>query len=590
MKTSRRHAVRTALFVSVLASSACFASDVLVTVRPDGSGTITHTGKRFKSARAALTAQFRRHAHEAPDAVALERDDTISEAHVREYAARFGKGIQLVSTRVLAGDDIDGRTSVYAFERIQDVMVDLTPSLPGGQDSFFSFDGMVPAPDSTPTTHLTFDLETREDGTRLLTVRFPDFRLDPSAGPPYMEKPQANSPEELAFLRAILRNARVDLRLRTATPLQRTNSPYRDGNEVLLLSLDVERIALGDEINKVQMLRPGSFDEIRWALHDLPGVKIAIDRDITLEFIGPPAEAQTAAAPAQAAPPDSEIFLLSLAADGDGLKLGTPMNISNSPGYDNQPSFTPDGRALLFTSARGAALENAASGRPPATDIYRFDLVTNTVRQLTATAEGEYSPTVTPDGRHMSVIRVEADGTQRLWRFTLDGRQPALVLNDVKPVGYHAWIDDRRLALFILGEPATLQVADRTSGKTDVVAKGIGRSLQRIPKGGISFVQIERGPGEAAPRTLTVMELDLATRATRPLVPAVAGAAEADLAWMPDGALLMAYDSKLYLWRRGRTTWTVAADLAPLGLYGVTRIAVNPDGDRVAIVAQPRQP
>jgi hypothetical protein len=59
---------------------------------------------------------------------------------------------------------------------------------------------------------------------------------------------------------------------------------------------------------------------------------------------------------------------------------------------------------------------------------------------------------------------------------------------------------------------------------------------------------------------------------------------------MPDGALLMAYDSKLYLWRRGRTTWTVAADLAPLGLYGVTRIAVNPDGDRVAIVAQPRQP
>lgn len=291
----------------------------------------------------------------------------------------------------------------------------------------------------------------------------------------------------------------------------------------------------------------------------------------------------------QQAPPDTEIFLASLAANGDALRLGTPVNITNSPGYDNQPSFTPDGRAILFTSARNAPAGAEGSTRPPATDIYRFDIATKAVQRLTSTPEGEYSPTVTPDGRGISVIRVEADGTQRLWRFTLDGQDSALLLPDVKPVGYHAWIDDRHVALFVLGEPATLQIADRAIGKAEVIARDVGRSLQRIPRGGVSYVQVERAPGERVVRSLTVMELDANSRVPRPLVPAVAGATEADLAWTPDGTVLMVHRGTLYRWRRGQKSWNAAADLAALGLSSVTRLAVHPSGDQIAIVAQSKQ-
>ena len=35
------------------------------------------------------------------------------------------------------------------------------------------------------------------------------------------------------------------------------------------------------------------------------------------------------------------------------VEIGKPINISNSTGYDNQPSFTPDGATVLFTSVRG---------------------------------------------------------------------------------------------------------------------------------------------------------------------------------------------------------------------------------------------
>ena len=59
---------------------------------------------------------------------------------------------------------------------------------------------------------------------------------------------------------------------------------------------------------------------------------------------------------------------------------------------------------------------------------------------------------------------------------------------------------------------------------------------------------------------------------------------------MPDGTLLMSKDDELYAWRRGATAWQDVASLSRLGLRGVTRIAVSPSGDALAVVASPPQP
>ena len=282
------------------------------------------------------------------------------------------------------------------------------------------------------------------------------------------------------------------------------------------------------------------------------------------------------------APPDTEIFLatLNVSATAGGAPVVRPVNITNSPGYDNQPSFTPDGRAVLFTSIRGGTQ----------TDIYRYTVASGSVSRVTNTPESEYSPTVTPDGAHISVIRVEADGTQRLWQFTSDGQDPQLVLTGIKPVGYHAWVDGQTLALFVLGQPATLQLADTRSGKAEVLASNIGRSIQPIPQRGtastVSFVQREAA-GDA-PARLRISELDPKSRGITPLVDAPAGAREADLAWAPDGLLLMATGDVLYGWKRSQSAsgWKAIANLGELGLKGVSRIAVSPAGDRIAFVTQ----
>src|SRR5207248_6083359 len=83
-----------------------------------------------------------------------------------------------------------------------------------------------------------------------------------------------------------------------------------------------------------------------------------------------------------------------------------------------------------------------------------------------------------------------------------------------------------------------------------VVATDVGRSILPIPgvpSPRISFVQRARDADRVA---LIVKSLDPATGEIRELTPAVDGSREADLAWMPDGTLLMAKDDVLYAWTR----------------------------------------
>ncbi|HEY6091503.1 MAG TPA: hypothetical protein VIV83_05895 [Gemmatimonadales bacterium] len=275
------------------------------------------------------------------------------------------------------------------------------------------------------------------------------------------------------------------------------------------------------------------------------------------------------------APPATDIYVADLRTSHRKVSVGTPTNVTARPGYDNQPFFLPDGRAFLYTSARDSQ-----------TDIYRYDLDRKASVQVTATRESEYSPTPLPDGKGFSVIRVEADSTQRLWAFDLDGTGARLVLDSIKPVGYHAWADDHTLVLFVLGNPSTLQIADSRSPAAHgtVIARDIGRSLQKIPgRAAVSFVQRDSVNGS------WLEAVDAATRWVTKLVKTPAGADF--FVWTPEGIVLTASGTALYQWDpRTGGDWTKVADLAAFGLTNITRLAVSPRGDRLALVAVPRAP
>jgi hypothetical protein len=291
------------------------------------------------------------------------------------------------------------------------------------------------------------------------------------------------------------------------------------------------------------------------------------------------AVAAMGAAPQQPAA-NQEIFLASLRADATPAPPGEVTNISSSPGYDNQPSFLPDATGLLFASDRAGQQ----------TDIFRYDFASRAITQITKTPEREYSPTVTPDRQTFSVVRVEADAAQRLWRFDLDGSNPRLVLERIKPVGYHAWIDATHLALFVLGgagQPATLQLADTASGDAVVIESGIGGRAPLVRPGRNTVTFVSKPAGSH----WVVKELDPRTKQVTTITETVDQNRSEDCAWTPGGALLMSSGSKIFAWTSAGGAWTELADFSSAGLTRLTRLAVAPAASggqtRLALVAEP---
>lgn len=297
---------------------------------------------------------------------------------------------------------------------------------------------------------------------------------------------------------------------------------------------------------------------------------------ITGGFQSPPPQPAQPAAP----PPSTDIHLVPLSAGLPSMKAAKPVVVSNVAGYDNQPVFSADGSRILFS----------ANHDGKQFDIYAFDRATGRVSQFTRTPENENSPTFLPQGLGeaggISVVQTEMDKTQRLYRFDAQGRNPQVILSDIKPVGYHAWVDSDRLGLFVLGQPNSLQLASVKTGKGEVVANGIGRSLHRVPgTRAISFVHREPS-GE-----FWIKQLDADSRKIDLLTRVVDGNSERDMAWMPDGrTILMSGGTRIYAWTRGDKSWTEVFDAAVHGLGAVTRLAVSPRNDAVAIVvAEPRK-
>jgi hypothetical protein len=264
----------------------------------------------------------------------------------------------------------------------------------------------------------------------------------------------------------------------------------------------------------------------------------------------------------------SEILLFDLQTKKGKLILSNPKNITNHVGYDNQPSFHADKPLVYFSSFN-------EGGR---SEIKIYNYKTGETKQLTQTQEREYSPTLTPDKEFISCIIQRDSGAQDLGKYPVAGGQ-AIVLIDNLIVGYHAWVDNDRLLLFVLGEPQTLHLYNIKTKEDKILAENIGRSLHKISnENAMSFVH------KVSDSVWVIKKLDLTTLAINTITNALA--TREDLCWTPDGRILMSNGTKIYsLNPKEEKEWSELQLKSGNDLIkGVTRLAINKEGNKLAVV------
>lgn len=269
--------------------------------------------------------------------------------------------------------------------------------------------------------------------------------------------------------------------------------------------------------------------------------------------------------PTAANSPSTDIWVGSLQRGGEGLSVEGLANATQRSGYDNQPSFESDD-AIIFVSAIDAVQ----------TEVMRYNVGGDPREPVTHTSDvSEFSPMLIPGQAAFSAIH-EIRGLQYLWRYSADGAEIGPIFATAEPVGYHAWADETVVAMFILGQPATLQVGNAATGEIRVIAERPGRSIHRIPgTTDISFVR------KVSDDEWWIEQLNPVSGETERLVQTLPG--REDYAWTPEGEILMGDGSVLYGWTAD-DGWVELQDLAPAGVDGITRLAVSPGGGRIAIV------
>jgi Tol biopolymer transport system component len=264
--------------------------------------------------------------------------------------------------------------------------------------------------------------------------------------------------------------------------------------------------------------------------------------------------------------PGTDIWLARIT---NGLPV-EPVKINTGIGYNNQPHFSEDGSVIYYT-------REMSDGKAAQTDISAFNTKTTITTMVNNTPESEYSPTPIPDRNALSVIQVEADQKQRLWAIDVASGNMDLLLADVEPVGYHAWINDSEVAMFILGDSFTLQIASLDNKDASLVADNIGRSIRKHPQTGeILFVDKNREPWQIAAFDPITKQV----RGVMPLFPA-----NEDFTIDANGNYWSGNGSKLYKRPAGDSRWELMADFKTFGINHISRLAINLNSGQIALVS-----
>lgn len=253
---------------------------------------------------------------------------------------------------------------------------------------------------------------------------------------------------------------------------------------------------------------------------------------------------------------------------------GSARNITNSPGYDNQPHFINKDQ-LVFSSQP----ENGAH------EIIMYNFETGNFTNMTRTPhKSEFSPALTDCGQYISAVTVEEDSTQRLWLYPINMGEPELLYDDIMPVGYYAW-HDNIAAMYILGSPNRL-VYPYSKEEKVTLAENIGRSLNKRPKSNeITYLYAGGNVIVDGQKAMEIRSYDFKKQASQDLGLSLGGSE--DFIWIDKNTVLMARGKELFIRNVKKSiTWDKIASVSLSGYKGISRLAISPKKDRLVLVME----
>ncbi len=282
----------------ILLTVGCIETHLLVTVRPDGSGTIQETLKMNSEVLLPLMqmAQAMNETQEGEAGAVSDPPppppppmDLFSEKDIRDRAAAHGKDVWYVSHELVDDGTKRGYNAEYAFKDISKLNLNSNPasSLPefpgetteGGDDAedfvLFSFTRGRPAKliIRPPAMDKADKAEVEEPAAPEAETQTADssISIDETAAGEQMKR--------------IFQEMRVSIRVKVDGDIVSSNATYRDGDVITILDIDFSSLMENEETMKqleaMEDMDPAQMKDI---IARIPGLKFDTAKEIEVLF------------------------------------------------------------------------------------------------------------------------------------------------------------------------------------------------------------------------------------------------------------------------------------------------------------------
>jgi len=277
-----------AVCAAIFLLSGCIQDNMVLNIKPDGSGTIEETvlmGNSFIEMMQGLTKGMGEAGGEdkgkTEGAKPKSDDSVITEMmeKAKTNAKDFGEGVKFVSAKPSKTQTASGYTAIYSFSDISKVTLSQNP----GKKS----PGESKKEDAEAAKNDTIKFALKKGTVSRLSVTMPPPKTEEKKGKKdeAEKKKEADDPNALEMMKSMFKDMRVSIVLNMMGDIVTTNATYRTGKQITLIDMDFGKL-INDMplLKKINETQPQSVEEIKTMVKGIEGLKLEFNNPITIDF------------------------------------------------------------------------------------------------------------------------------------------------------------------------------------------------------------------------------------------------------------------------------------------------------------------
>lgn len=254
--------------------TSCLQNETVITVKKDGSGTITEQTVFGAKAVGMMGQMSAAGGADVKDPIA----GMFSKEKAEQRAVKLGEGVTVESVKILEQGGGKGALVTYKFADVNKLKVQ--PG--GGMDDMAPNPGGEAQPEKKKGEPVTFNYAAGK-----LTVKMPDPAANKEEKKAAKEqaKEQMDNPQMQAMMKEMFKDMKMSVKLVAEPGIASSTATHVSGNTVILMEADFNELMTDDAaFKKLIESQPETTEEMEAALKGVKGMKAETKREIVVEL------------------------------------------------------------------------------------------------------------------------------------------------------------------------------------------------------------------------------------------------------------------------------------------------------------------